>query len=128
MPVSRSLVMRPSQSRSESPNWRRPLASLATGPSSPMRSYQRSVCWDSPHFSAASLMLQVVTLTSLRVRVRSNANGPGRVAASGVAEGAPAQQAAEADDPQARQPVGDAKRPRADPAAGDGGGHRQQGV
>ncbi len=40
-----------------------------------MRSYQRSVCLDSPHFSAASLMLQVVTFTSLRVRVRSNANG-----------------------------------------------------
>jgi hypothetical protein len=26
-----------------------------------MRSYQRSVCWDRPHFSAASPMVQVVT-------------------------------------------------------------------
>ena len=34
----------------------------ATGPTRPMRSYQRSVCWDRSHFAAASLMLQVVTL------------------------------------------------------------------
>src|ERR1700735_4068688 len=88
IPVSRSLVMRVSQPRSESLNRRRPLASLATGPSRPMRSYQRSVCGDSAHFWAASLMLQVVTLTSLRVRVRSNANGarPARSVGQALAE------------------------------------------
>src|ERR1700741_2695617 len=74
MPVSRGLVMSESQSRSASLSRRRPSAPLATGPTRPIRSYQRSVCWDRPHLAAASPMLHVVTLPSLGLRVHSNAN------------------------------------------------------
>src|SRR6185312_17463498 len=80
MPVSRSLVISESQSRSASLYRRRPSPPLATGPTRPMRSYQRSVCWDKPHLAAASPMLQVVTLPSVRLRVHSNANSAARSA------------------------------------------------
>ena len=36
-------------------------AHRSIAPSRPIRSYQRSVCGERPHFSAASPMLQVVT-------------------------------------------------------------------
>src|SRR5271170_4955691 len=62
MPVARSLVIVDSQSRSRSLNRRRPSLPRSMGGSRPMRSYQRRVCWDRPHFSAASPMVQVVTI------------------------------------------------------------------
>jgi hypothetical protein len=43
------------------------------------------VCWDSPHFSAVSRVVQPVTLVTLDVRARSNANalpGPAALARS----------------------------------------------
>src|SRR5580704_13716875 len=62
IPVARSLVSSDSQSRSPSPYRRRPSLPRSMAGSRPMRSYQRRVCWDRPHFSAASPMVQVVTI------------------------------------------------------------------
>src|SRR5580704_13437399 len=74
IPVARSLVSSDSQSRSLSRNRRRPSLPRSMWPRRPMRSYQRRVCWDRPHFSAVSRMVQVVTSSSVGVRARSNAN------------------------------------------------------
>ena len=65
IPVARSLVSSDSQSRSPSLNRRRPSPPRSMSASRPIRSYQRSVCWERPHLAAASPMLQVVTYTSL---------------------------------------------------------------
>src|ERR1700722_12541228 len=62
IPVARSLVSSDSQSRSLSPYRRRPSLPRSIAGSRPMRSYQRRVCWDRPHFSAASPTVQVVTI------------------------------------------------------------------
>src|SRR3984885_8466566 len=72
--VARSLLSSISQSTSESLKRRRPSAVRSTRSSRPMRSYHRSVYWVSPHFSAASLVVQPVTHTTLSVRAHSNAN------------------------------------------------------
>src|SRR6266851_1120358 len=73
MPVARSLHSNSSQSRSASLKRLRPSAVRSMRPSRPIRSYQRSVCCVSPHFSAASLVVQPVT-TSSRVDVRAHSN------------------------------------------------------
>ncbi len=65
IPVARSLVSRDSHSRSSSLNRRRPSPPRSMFTSRPIRSYQRRVCWDRPHFSAASPVVQVVTISSL---------------------------------------------------------------
>src|ERR1700689_976920 len=62
MPVARSLVIVASQSRSRSLKRRRPSLPRSMAGSRPMRSYQRRVYWDRPHFAAASPMVQVVTI------------------------------------------------------------------
>src|SRR5580693_330243 len=76
MPVARSLLSSSSQSRSASLKRRRPSAVRSMRSSRPIRSYQRSVYWVIPHFSAACLVVQPVTSSTLGVRVHSNANGP----------------------------------------------------
>src|ERR1035438_4989945 len=56
-----------------------------------MRSYQRRVCMDSPHFSAVSRVVQPDTSSTLDVRARSNANGlSGPATASGGHSALPA--------------------------------------
>src|SRR5580692_7201764 len=62
MPVARSLAIVASQSRSRSLKRRRPSLPRSMAGSRPMRSYQRRVYWDRPHFAAASPMVQVVTI------------------------------------------------------------------
>src|ERR1700680_4663730 len=75
MPVARSLHSNSSQSRSASLNRLRPSAVRSMRSSRPIRSYQRSVCCVSPHFSAASLVVQpIATPPRLEVRAHSNAN------------------------------------------------------
>src|ERR1700680_2704436 len=75
MPDARSLLSNSSQSRSASLKRLRPSAVRSMRASRPIRSYQRSVCCVSPHFSAASLVVQPVTTPSrVDVRAHSNAN------------------------------------------------------
>jgi hypothetical protein len=66
-----------------------PVRVRATRSSSPMRSYQRSVYWLSPHLSAASRVVQLVTRPRLDVRAHSSANpaaaGDRRAAQTGQA-------------------------------------------
>src|SRR3954464_1333016 len=77
IPVDRSRVRSRIQSRSRGANLRRPSAPRSMRSSSPIRSYQRSVCSERPHLSATSRMPQLVTASTVGVRVHSNASRSG---------------------------------------------------